>query len=447
MSATRREPQGERSAARQNLRVALLYGALAAAVWFGAERVWPDDWPEPERAERDEIVRLATAVLAAIVVWCLAKFLFHAVRWAHARRWERMLDDPARADWVPPLRAHVDSVPDAPGGCALLGIPALLGLSAIGLIAYGVLALGDHVSRVESEGEDQSWSMIGFGIFLLVVAVAAIRRVRSWRVARRIERLSNDRALLPRPSIGTVEPSLAAPVAAGQLADEIPDLDVRFVPAGAHPLGDGHAPIGTPGGLPRDILYLRLFDNVGGTERFVNSAWRRIGYVHILRSATQVEADELDAAEESGSWRSLFITTPAELDEALRRQPTGLISTPRPDGVIARWRWAFDTERGRYPVRALLCHGTFWQTAVDLLLERMDLVVIDLTGYRPEHAGTRFELQRVIDRYPIEQVTLLAERASDQRFLAAQVRAMWRRMADGSPNAGTGSRPVRVVVG
>ena len=56
-----------------------------------------------------------------------------------------MLDDPDRADRVPPLRSHVDSVPDTPGGCALLGVAALLGLGGIGLITYGVLALGDHV--------------------------------------------------------------------------------------------------------------------------------------------------------------------------------------------------------------------------------------------------------------------------------------------------------------
>ncbi len=62
MSATRRERQGERSAALQSLRVALLNGALAAVVWFGAERTWPDDWPEPDRADRDLIVRIATAV-------------------------------------------------------------------------------------------------------------------------------------------------------------------------------------------------------------------------------------------------------------------------------------------------------------------------------------------------------------------------------------------------
>ena len=41
-------------------------------------------------------------------------------------------------------------------------------------------------------------------------------------------------------------------------------------------------------------------------------------------------------------------------------------------------------------------------------------------------------------------MTLLANADSDQKFLAAQVRAAWARMADGSPNAGTGTRTVHV---
>ena len=447
MPSTRREPYRERVAALARLRGAVLYGALAAIVWFGAQIVWPDDALDPDEPSRDQIVGIASAYLAAVATLCLAAFLFHAARWMRARRFERMLDDPEQAHRVPPLRAHVDAVPAARGGCALLAIAILLGLGAVGLVTYGVLALGDHVARIESEGEDQSWPMIVFGAVLMVAAVAAARRVRKWHVARRVERLSNDKGLMTRPGTGAVDPNPTGPVGLGPLAGEIPELDVRFVPVGPHPLGDRQAPLGTKGALPRDILYLRLFDNVGGTERFVNSAWRQIGYVHILRSASQVEADELEAAEDAGTVASLFIRTPAELDEALRRQPTGRISVPRPEGFIARWRWASDAERGRYPVRALLCHGSFWHTAVDLLLERMDLVVIDLTGYRTEHAGTRFELQRVIDRFPIEQVTLLAERGSDQRFLAAQVRSMWRQMGDGSPNAGSGSRQVRAVVG
>ena len=48
--------------------------------------------------------------------------------------------------------------------------------------------------------------------------------------------------------------------------------------------------------------------------------------------------------------------------------------------------------------------------------------------------------------YPIDRVMLLAEQTSDRRFLTAQIQAAWAQMAERSPNAGTGSRSVRVAV-
>ena len=112
----------------------------------------------------------------------------------------------------------------------------------------------------------------------------------------------------------------------GQIAAEIPDLDVTFVPVGAHPLGDGHAPIGTPGGLPRDIL-IPASVRQRRRHRTFPSTVRGAGSATSTSCAAPPRSrpDELEATEESGSLRSLFITTPAELDEALRRQPTGLI--------------------------------------------------------------------------------------------------------------------------
>jgi hypothetical protein len=80
------------------------------------------------------------------------------------------------------------------------------------------------------------------------------------------------------------------------------------------------------------------------------------------------------------------------------------------------------------------------------LLDRVDFVAIDLAGYMPTHSGTAWELQRVIDRFPIARVTLLAKGASDRRILTAQVTEMWRQMTAGSPNAGQGARAVHVVV-
>ena len=69
------------------------------------------------------------------------------------------------------------------------------------------------------------------------------------------------------------------------------------------------------------------------------------------------------------------------------------------------------------------------------MLERVDLVVLDLSGFRPENAGTRYELQRVVDRFPIERVVFLVDPQSNQRFLTTQIQEAWSLMAEGSPNA------------
>jgi hypothetical protein len=95
---------------------------------------------------------------------------------------------------------------------------------------------------------------------------------------------------------------------------------------------------------------------------------------------------------------------------------------------------------GSDPVR--LCHETFWKSAVDVLLERADLVIIDLHGYHWNNTGTAYELQRVIDRFPIERCVVLAADDSDTAFLDAQVRRAWSQMARGSPNEGTIAREV-----
>jgi hypothetical protein len=101
---------------------------------------------------------------------------------------------------------------------------------------------------------------------------------------------------------------------------------------------------------------------------------------------------------------------------------------------------------GSYPLCPLLCHGAFWKAAVDTLLEHVDLVVLDLSGFRPENAGTRYELQRVVDRFPIEHVVLLADPQSNQRFLTVQIQEAWSLMAEGSPNAGATPKQALVAV-
>ena len=98
---------------------------------------------------------------------------------------------------------------------------------------------------------------------------------------------------------------------------------------------------------------------------------------------------------------------------------------------------------GCYPMVAVLCHGRFWKAAVDDLLGFVDLVVLDLSGYTDAHAGTHHELQRIVDVFPIERVVLLADPASNTKFLVARIQETWTTMAATSPNA-TPSTPRHV---
>ncbi len=435
----RRDPRVEGRITLVEFGRTLLWGSLAVVVLVVVPAFWPEEWTEPDESTRDRIVLIAGAVLTVFAALTLGKCLLHLHRWRRARRWERMLDDPETAHLVPPRAEHTKSVRTA-SGLALIGGSIVAVLVGAGLVVYGVLAWSGRASAVhDTSGEDQSGTFILWGALLFVFGLFLVRQSRRWMVARRVERLSSDPAL-------AAHPVFAADVAA-QRAPAIPDLEVCF---DGEPVQFRRATPtrrdGASSNEPLRILYLRLFDNVAGTTRFLQGPWRRRGYIHLLRSADQVEADELEAAEESGSVRSLFISSSDQLDAVLASQPIGRHEEPMPDGFVKRWRWITNAERGRYPVRALLCHGSFWKAAVDLLLARMDVVVLDLSGYRPQQAGTRYELQRIVDRYPIEHVMLLAEPASDERFLTAQVEAAWAQMAHGSPNAGTGSRTVHVAL-
>jgi hypothetical protein len=438
----RPDPHTEVRAALGEFGRALPYALLTAVVWVIANSSWSG---QPDNLRRDRIVLIICSLVMVPALWYLAGGLVHIVRWRRARRWERMFDDPATAHLVPPLATHVRSVPSAPSRFVVVGGCVLLGAVSLGLTLYGTLALAGRVPAPH-EGNDKNLSVSALllGLFFALPTIGAVRGVREWRMARSIERLSSDASIAPAPKV-------AADVAVRR-SSSIPRLNVVFGEAGRLRQASG----GRAGGSSNDplhILYLRLFDldNTMGTSFFLNGPWRTYGYVYFLESATQFDADELESAKDSGSVASLFITTPDQLEAAIVRQASGRRDdVPRPEGSLERWkrlRWMiFGDETGRYPLVALPCHGQFWKSAVDLLLARMDLVALDLSGYRPQHAGTRYELQRVIDRYPIERVTLLAETTSDRAFLTAQVEAAWTQMADGSPNAGNGSRTVYVAV-
>jgi hypothetical protein len=273
---------------------------------------------------------------------------------------------------------------------------------------------------------------------------AAIINGRRWHIARAVRRLSEhaDRAkVLP-----DIWGSQLAP-----RARQIPPLgwdDRRPWTVPRPPrLQRVTATRNVVGRRPLSIVYLRTFENQPRARTFFQGAWREFGYVYLLRSAASVTPAEFRQFKRSQSFTGLLIESAEQFAAELGR--------PLPGPSRKRWHvfknvgpqtvWVRDWH-GSYPPRTFLCHGDIWKPAVDMLLEKADLVVLDLSGMMPGNEGVRDELQRVIDRIPIEQVIFLADRRSDRGYLHTEIGHAWSRMAPRSPNSGTGSRVARLAV-
>jgi hypothetical protein len=280
-------------------------------------------------------------------------------------------------------------------------------------------------------------------VLMLAFLAGAVVNGRRWHTARQVERLSNDPTLgamlpettvLPPPSMPGVAPPLQIEFVKAQSLHR-PQARLRRVTRDANI-------IGRP---PLHIAFLRVFENQPRMRTFIEGAWREFGYVYFLRSAAAVTPAEFHDAQRSTGVARLFVTN----EPGLLTQIAGGRDEPNGKGRYRFRRIAATTIRvrdryGSYPVRAVLCHGTYWKSAVDTILDRTDLVVLDLSGYTDSHAGTRYELQRVVDRVPVERVVFLADGRSSRRVLRRELDAAWTHMSPRSPNATT--EPKRVIV-
>ncbi|NRQ39089.1 hypothetical protein HII36_45795 [Nonomuraea sp. NN258] len=430
----RLEAEHEGREALSHAGYAVLFGAAAWAVRAYAAGDLPEVDLGVDTSGITELLKWAGVVLGVLAAVHALVSAVRAIRWTRARAQLRMARDPSRAPRLPAAAGH-DSVlkPSRTFLVTLLVIAAFVGVLYLGgrsrspLFRYIDSASGTEIALWLLAGA------LGVLAWLVVWGVRMRRRLH----ARAVQRLSQDAAYAEQTTIWTAEVS-------PRRAAAIPELRVHHY--SAQPVWTtGLRPISTSRNLigrrPWQIAYFRLFENEVRVRDFLTGAFREFGYVHLLRSAASVGRAERESAERARAGSGVFLASRHRMIEELAREP----ADPLPKGrhtlrsiggspVRVRDRY------GSYPVRALLCHGGFWKQAVDVLLDRADVVVIDLSGFRGENAGTGYELQRVIDRFPIRRVLVLADPGSDTVYLEAQVRHAWSRMAHGSPNAGTGRR-------
>lgn len=281
-------------------------------------------------------------------------------------------------------------------------------------------------------------------VVLLLGFVMALVNGRRWWLNRRIVRLSmskDGRELRPRTE-WTVDGARAQRVPRLSIEDGWTRRDrrvkrrLRRVTSTSNVIGEE----------PIRVAYLRIFDNQPRSRTFLQGAWREFGYVYMLRSASSVSPAEFRGLRRYGV-EEMFVSSHKDLDSELAMgesspQRTRLRGFRHLAPTVVRTYDGY----GAFPPVAVLCHGSFWRAAVDELLLRVDAVCLDLSGFRPKHEGTGYELQRVIDRFPIERVLFLADPKSNLKFLGGEIDRAWRQMSADSPNTNDAARTTHMAV-
>jgi len=179
---------------------------------------------------------------------------------------------------------------------------------------------------------------------------------------------------------------------------------------------------------PLNLLALRVFGSPNLAD-FLNlsDAWQWIGTRQLL--------DGPDTAGQKGRDllnylvgridRSIIVDT-TELREALEA------FSVRPDRML------------RFPVNSMQCANATWKAALQYLLDRADVVVMDLSSLSEQNRGVAYEIGKLVDEVPLNRVVLLFDESTDLKVLKEILVRAYEAIAADSPNRRSGGLRVRV---
>jgi len=145
--------------------------------------------------------------------------------------------------------------------------------------------------------------------------------------------------------------------------------------------------------------------------------WRRVGCIEHLEGFDTVGRSEnvLSALDAGDIDRALVKTMPeiqAQFGSALYE----------PDRHLLFRRHAFQ------------CTNTIWQEAVKVMLDRADVVLMDLSSLSFERQGCAWELGQLLNRVPLSKITLLVNDNTDMACLRQILESAAQQMPENSPN-------------
>jgi len=155
---------------------------------------------------------------------------------------------------------------------------------------------------------------------------------------------------------------------------------------------------------PPTLLVLRVFQHDAQVEKLFDQVierWRLTGNT-VLIAGTDLISRTLDPDDLftylSGHLADRFVADAARLSSHLAE----LDLKPDPDG--------------RYRVNELYCFDTTWQAALNALVQRAHVVLMDLRGFQPKNLGCRHELSVLAQASHLHRVVVLYDAATARQL-------------------------------
>ena len=185
-----------------------------------------------------------------------------------------------------------------------------------------------------------------------------------------------------------------------------PPLDMREISVDKAPR------VSIPTGVP--ILFLWVFDR--STTGSLLHRLNRIGPVYLLRGGGILAFDLAEVP------RMAF----GRIDRMIEENETEVMQRLQ--------RFRVRRRLGYYSLLTMACTDSVWTFALDRMVERCRVTVVDLSDFVPDRAGIAYEIGLLLDRVSLEHVVFVIGPDTDRDGLRRLMLATWDTLAPESPN-------------